>query len=730
MKLLDIKKLKVAELKSRLQELGLDTTGLKAELVDRLWVALGGEQNEDEPNPQTDPAQMEITELPASSTPAEEEEEGENDDDGGGVPARLETELTETATEAETDPGAPTPQSGSESHTEEVKMESEQGPAEKHGGASSSEDTERGRAFYEFKEEIRYKRTRSPQPPVDRKKDEGKTEDEVKLDQNNCHLHFKPSPDGSSGQPRYYGRYPLLWSGCRLTHGVQSGSVGFEVRLDKKLVTLPEDQEATVSYGLRVGWSVLSSSLLLGEDELSFAYDSIGKKVSGGKAEEFGESFTEGDVISCYVSFSTTGTAELSFHKNGHSMGVAFSLDVSALEGRALFPHILCKSCSVTLPLDPTASPWYPCPPGFTPLAAVPADQRVRSPAPPTSRAECEMIMMVGLPGSGKSFWAKTYMKNHLEKQYKLLGTEELLACMISGGQKDSRLQQASKCLTDVIKLAAEIPANYILDQCNVLFSARRYKLQLFESFRRRAVVVFPSDEEWKKRLSEHEANDGEHIPEIALFKLQMSYSFPERQTDMLDDLEFVELTQEEAQKIMQTYKDKASRLLPDMIKQEKKEERLDKKGPHQGRPPSRRKRPLLVTPPRSHRQRPHPYGPPPSYRKRPLLDTPPPLHRERSHAYDPYDPPPSHRERLRTYDLPPSYRERGHTYDPYDPPSSYRRPYPHGHPPSERTPWARPYEWSESRADMQSWSQDSRYTNWDAHYRDQDYYRSYSSYY
>lgn len=57
--------------------------------------------------------------------------------------------------------------------------------------------------------------------------------------------------------------------------------------------------------------------------------------------------------------------------------------------------------------------------------------------------------------------------------------------------------------------------------QCNILFSAQRYKLQLFTGFRRQVVVVFPSAEEWKKRLSEHQTGDGEQIPETALLKLQ-----------------------------------------------------------------------------------------------------------------------------------------------------------------------------------------------------------------
>lgn len=42
-----------------------------------------------------------------------------------------------------------------------------------------------------------------------------------------------------------------------------------------------------------------------GEDDLSFAYDGRGIIVTGGKEEDFQESFTEGDIIGCYaVSFN------------------------------------------------------------------------------------------------------------------------------------------------------------------------------------------------------------------------------------------------------------------------------------------------------------------------------------------------------------------------------------------------------------------------------------------
>ncbi|XP_035525684.1 heterogeneous nuclear ribonucleoprotein U-like protein 2 [Morone saxatilis] len=203
---------------------------------------------------------------------------------------------------------------------------------------------------------------------------------------------------------------------------------------------------------------------------------------------------------------------------------------------------------------------------------------------------QCEVLLMVGLPGSGKSHWARTHMKQHPEKQYRLLGTEELLACMISGGQRDSRLQQASQCLTDLIKMAAQTPGNYILDQCNILFSARRYKLQLFTGFRRKVVVVFPSADEWKRRLSLHQTSDGEQIPETALLKLQVSCSLPEQQSDLLEELQYVGLPRDQAQTLLQEYKEEARRLLPPIAKQDKKK-------------------------PRFYKKRPHPHGPPPSHR-------------------------------------------------------------------------------------------------------------------
>lgn len=81
------------------------------------------------------------------------------------------------------------------------------------------------------------------------------------------HLHFQVDLDRSCGQPRFWDRFPLLWSGCRLTHGVVQGRVGFEVRVERTLsATQPDDNDDKHPQGVRLGWSTPDTSLLLGED--------------------------------------------------------------------------------------------------------------------------------------------------------------------------------------------------------------------------------------------------------------------------------------------------------------------------------------------------------------------------------------------------------------------------------------------------------------------------------
>lgn len=170
MKLADIKKLKVPDLRSKLRELGLDSGGLKAELVVRLWSfhearpdAEVGETTEINPQDDTSANKFETVNLEAESPPPPPPESCAV----AGVTPRCEVvptkEFTDTATQTETDSSPTTAQQNPEFISTSGPVHQPQGgDAEmEQSGAAGGPDVEeggRGRAFYEFKEEIRYKR--------------------------------------------------------------------------------------------------------------------------------------------------------------------------------------------------------------------------------------------------------------------------------------------------------------------------------------------------------------------------------------------------------------------------------------------------------------------------------------------------------------------------------------------------------------------------------------------
>jgi heterogeneous nuclear ribonucleoprotein U-like protein 1 len=45
-------------------------------------------------------------------------------------------------------------------------------------------------------------------------------------------------------------------------------------------------------------------------------------------------------------------------------------------------------------------------------------------------REDCELIFLVGLPGSGKTTWANNYVQEHPEKRFNVIGTAALLEHM------------------------------------------------------------------------------------------------------------------------------------------------------------------------------------------------------------------------------------------------------------------------------------------------------------
>ncbi|KAK2493149.1 hypothetical protein MC885_003187, partial [Smutsia gigantea] len=641
----NVKKLKVSELKEELKKRRLSDKGLKAELMERLQAALddeeaggrpamepgngsldlggdsagrsgagleqeaaaGGDEEEEEEEEEEegiaalDGDQMELGEEngaagAADSGPMEEEEaasEDENGDDQGfqegedelgeeeegagdenghgeqqsqppATPQQQPQQQRGAAKEAAGKSSGPTSlfavtvappgarqgqqQAGGDGKTEQ------KGGDKKRGVKRPRED--HGRGYFEYIEENKYSRAKSPQPPVEE-------EDE----------HF----DDTVIIVIYILKYqeiasvllPLLWR-VLLFFGLEEGHLTVTEKIPvRHLYTKDID-----IHEVRIGWSLTTSGMLLGEEEFSYGYSLKGIKTCNCETEDYGEKFDENDVITCFANFESD-EVELSYAKNGQDLGVAFKISKEVLAGRPLFPHVLCHNCAVEFNFGQKEKPYFPIPEDYAFIQNVPLEDRVRGPKGPEEKKDCEVVMMIGLPGAGKTTWVTKHAAENPGK-YNILGTNTIMDKMMVAGFKkqmadtgklNTLLQRAPQCLGKFIEIAARKKRNFILDQTNVSAAAQRRKMCLFAGFQRKAVVVCPKDEDYKQRTQKKAEVEGKDLPEHAVLKMKGNFTLPEV-AECFDEITYVELQKEEAQKLLEQYKEESKKALPPEKKQ------------------------------------------------------------------------------------------------------------------------------------------------------------------
>jgi heterogeneous nuclear ribonucleoprotein U-like protein 1 len=264
----------------------------------------------------------------------------------------------------------------------------------------------------------------------------------VVIDPQNCDLNLIIDRECFLAYPISTEGFCQMWASCRATHGVNgnSGKVAFEVHLEDycECIDLPKDDPEP--FALRVGWSLNTSSSQLGEDEYSFGYCSNGKKCCNKLFEDYGESFDKGDSIGIYFDYKNDNKhLQISFSKNGIDLGVAFDLKLNELllstSTSFFYPHVLSKNIVFEMNFGQRVSligdePFAPIKSGFELIQKVDPQKRIHSGFLPKDRKNCQVILVVGLPGSGKTEWCLNYIKENLNKRYSLISTSTIIEKM------------------------------------------------------------------------------------------------------------------------------------------------------------------------------------------------------------------------------------------------------------------------------------------------------------
>ncbi|KAK9823973.1 hypothetical protein WJX72_006717 [[Myrmecia] bisecta] len=388
--------------------------------------------------------------------------------------------------------------------------------------------------------------------------------------------------DGSlTATPLTRGGFGYLWSGARGTLGITSGKFYFKVKV---VARLPVDatgvEELSADPQCRVGISAAFTDVnKLGEVPMSWGFNSSGHICTGSNFHAYGQPFAVGDEIGCFLNLSLD-PATVAYSKNGMWLGLAQSFPRPRDISNALFPHVLVRNVAVHVDFEgygvgPAANQSGVPLHGYAPWKFAMADRTsiaIAEHAPPAGN-QCELLMLVGLPGIGKTTWAKQHVTLAREKRYVMLSTTAILEQMRANklpqvanmaARYDKLNVLATPVLNKLIERAGTLNRNYIIDDTNVFDAARKRRLARFKAngfMRRAAVFVAPDAVLFERQRQQHMA-EGKMVPDETMADLRVNFSLPRIGPDF-QEVVYLEAQPPQAEQIVEQQRAAAAKVIP-----------------------------------------------------------------------------------------------------------------------------------------------------------------------